>query len=134
MIATERFSSLDETIRAIRHEYEMENQTLKDALTAAQIEKEIAQTKMTDALRERDVYLRLATKLVTQFATVEQVFADAKRIAIEHAMLEAKEGQPKEPAQSESPANPTSSFDPSQPLTPSDQAQIEEALKSGGGQ
>lgn len=121
MIATERFSSLDETIRAIRHEYEMENQTLKDSLTAATIEKEIAQTKMTDALRERDVYLRLATKLVTQFATVEQVFADAKRIAIEHAMLEAKETQ--EPSRSESPDHP---LDP--PLTPADQEQIEDAL------
>lgn len=82
MTATDRFNSLDETVKSIREEHDRALKASSDELMAAQIELAMAKDAIQKANAERDKWMRIATKFTTQFATVESVFADAKRLAL----------------------------------------------------
>lgn len=74
--------SIDETLAAIRDNHEREIQCAKDSMIAAQLELSLCREAMRKAQEERDYYMRIATKLITQFGTVEAVFAEAKALAL----------------------------------------------------
>jgi hypothetical protein len=76
------FESLDETVRAIRAECEMQLKAMADKLLAAEIESTLCRDLLKQSNDSRDAYMRVAERLVTQFATVEKVFADAKAYAL----------------------------------------------------
>lgn len=76
------FESLDETVRRIREDCELQLQTMRDKLIAAEIEATLCKEQLAKANEARDLYMRVAERLVTQFATVEKVFADAKAMAL----------------------------------------------------
>lgn len=97
MSTTEHFTSLDETLLSIKQAHAEELRTLKDKLLAVQIEADLSRIAAAEANRERDTYMRLATKLITQFGTVEQVFATAKQMALEYAMADQKWAKPPPP-------------------------------------
>lgn len=80
------FKSIDETLASIRNDHESTIQTFKDRIVALELELTLHKDLSTRATKDRDQWMRLATKLVTQFGTVEQVFAEAKAmaLAIEH--------------------------------------------------
>ena len=81
-LALERFYSLDETIRDIKEAHQAEIQSVKDKLMAAEIEAVMLREALQVADRERRSAERVTVKLLTQFATVEAVFAEAKRLAL----------------------------------------------------
>ena len=74
--------SLDETVAAIKADCESQIAAMKDRLTAAEIEAALCRDLLTKANTDRDMYMRVAERLVTQFGTVEKVFADAKAMAL----------------------------------------------------
>lgn len=82
MTATDRFNSLDETVKSIREEHERALKASQDELLAAHIEVAMLKDAIKSANTDRDKWMRIATKLTTQFGTVEAVFADAKRMAL----------------------------------------------------
>lgn len=82
MSALDQMNSLDSILKTIKEEHATEMQKLKDSLLAAELQTTLCQKALADAAKERDKWMRIATKLVTQFSTVEQVFAEAKRIAL----------------------------------------------------
>ena len=81
-LALERFYSLDETIRDIKEAHQAEIQSVKDKLMAAEIEAAMLREALQVADRERKSAERVTVKLITQFATVEAVFAEAKALAL----------------------------------------------------
>lgn len=78
----EKFQSLDETIRQIREDCEHAVKAAQDRCVAAEMEAQICKDLLAKANDQRDLYMRIAERLVTQFATVEKVFADAKAMAL----------------------------------------------------
>lgn len=78
----QHFESLDETIRTIRAECEREIKAMADKLLAAEIEAALCRDLLKQSNDNRDAYMRVAERLITQFATVEKVFADAKAYAL----------------------------------------------------
>src|SRR4051812_37443050 len=71
MAAMDNFYSLDETIRRIKEEHAEELKAVNDRLMASNIELELTKRRLAQANADRDTYMRLATKLVAQFGTVE---------------------------------------------------------------
>ena len=92
---TALFKSIDETLIAIKTDHGDQIQSLKDRIVALEIELTLHKDLSTRATADRDQYMRLATKLITQFGTVEQVFSEAKAMALamEHQKDEEKEVQ-----------------------------------------
>ena len=86
--ALERFYSLDETIRAIKDDHANSLKSVSDLLLAAQIELELTKDRLKKAVADRDAAERVTVKLLTQFSVVEQVFADAKRMALQLQSME----------------------------------------------
>lgn len=86
MTALETLSSLDRTLAEARNFHTSEMKALEDKLLAAQLEATLCKDALAKAMTERDNYMRVATRLITQFGTVEAVFAEAKQMAltIEH--------------------------------------------------
>jgi hypothetical protein len=77
----DHFQSLDETVRAIREACDTQVKAAQDRCVAAEIEATICKDQLTKANAERDRYLRIAERLVTKFAVVEAVFAEARSFA-----------------------------------------------------
>lgn len=92
MSATDRFNSLDETVKSIRDDHERTLKASQDELMAAHIELALAKDALKQSNAERDKWMRICTKFTTQFATVETVCADVKRLAL------SMEEQPQEQA------------------------------------
>lgn len=86
--ALERFYSLDETIRAIKDDHASTLKSVNDALMAKSIELELTKDRLRQAIKDRDASERVTVKLVTQFAMVETVFAEAKRMALQVQSME----------------------------------------------
>lgn len=74
--------SIDETLAAIRDNHEREIRSAQDAQVAANLETALCREALRKAQTERDYYMRIATKLITQFGVVEAVFAEAKALAL----------------------------------------------------
>lgn len=83
--------SLDETVAAIREAHEEELKAAKDAQFGAEVKTALLEDMLAKAIEARNTAERFSMKLLTQFNTVEAVFAEAKAIAIEHARAETKE-------------------------------------------
>jgi len=83
------FKSMDETLSAIKDQHAEEMKACQDRMLAAEVRAEILQDHLKAAQADRDSAVRIATKLITQFALVEKVFAEAKQLALEVA----REGQ-----------------------------------------
>lgn len=78
----EKFLDLNATIADIKADCEHQVRTANDARIAAEIEAQLCKDLLTKANENRDLYMRIAERLVTQFATVEKVFADARAMAL----------------------------------------------------
>lgn len=81
--------SLDETIRAVRNEYEGQIQRLKDQLTAANIENRLRAEAQAEAVAARASAERVTAALLAKFGLVSKVFEEAKALA--EATLESIE-------------------------------------------
>jgi uncharacterized membrane protein len=91
-MTNDHFQSLDETVRAIRADCEARIKAMSDRLMAAEIEATFAKEQLNKANERCEGYMRIAERLVTQFSTVEKVFAEAKEYAL--MLPEKKEEQP----------------------------------------
>ena len=78
----EKFVDLNATITEIREDCEHQVKAANDRCIAAEIEAQLCKDLLAKANEARDLYMRVAERLVTQFATVEKVFADAKAMAL----------------------------------------------------
>lgn len=100
MSAIEMHESLDRQLSEIRAAHAAEVQGLKDRLLIAEAEAIFHKDRCEAALVERDRYMRIATSLTTEFATVALVFERARKTAVASGFLEVKtappEGQPSE--------------------------------------
>jgi len=76
------FETLDATARAIKEDCERELRAMSDKLLAAEIESSMCKEHFTKERAEKERYMRIATKLITQFGAVEQIFAEAKKMAM----------------------------------------------------
>jgi hypothetical protein len=74
--------SLDETLAAIREEHAREMQECKDRTREAEVRATILQDQLDKAVEARAAAERLSVKLITQFGTVEAIFAEAKELAL----------------------------------------------------
>lgn len=84
----DQFQSLDEAVKAIREETDAALKAMSDRLLAAELEATLCRDLLHKANEKSEAYMRVAERLITQFATVEKVFADAKAYAL---TLPAKE-------------------------------------------
>lgn len=100
MSALDRFASLDETITSIRQDHAETLKACTDHLLATQLELELTKAQLTKACLDRDRYMRISTKLITQFAVVENVFSEAKALAL--AAGNEKEIEEAKPASNDS--------------------------------
>lgn len=78
------YSSIDEMLKNAKDEHETTLGQLKDQIFALQTELALHKRLTAAATADRDKYMRLATKLITQFDTVEKVFSDAKALALSY--------------------------------------------------
>ena len=78
----EQFQSIDEALRSARAECEEQLRSMQDRLMAAEMKAELCQERENEATAKCERYMRIAERLVTQFATVEAVFAEAKAMAL----------------------------------------------------
>lgn len=78
----EHFKSLDETVATIKAECETRVKAAEDKALASNIEATLCKNLLKEANETRDMYARVAERLITQFSTVERVFADAKAYAM----------------------------------------------------
>ena len=83
MSALEQFSSIDETLKVIRESHAAEMAAMFDALKAATVELELTKAAFKKADERAMISERLAIKLITQFGTVEAIFAEAKKLALQ---------------------------------------------------
>ena len=78
----DHYKTLDETITAIRAECETRITEMKDKLLAAEIEATMAKDQLKEARLAQASAERIATKLLTQFGLVSQVFEEARTLAL----------------------------------------------------
>ena len=91
----DHYTTLDQTVAAIKAECAERLSAMKDKLLAAEIEATLAKDQLKEARAAELQWQRVATKLVTQFAVVEAVFADAKALALAAAADPPDERLPK---------------------------------------
>lgn len=82
MSAMERFTSLDQMLAEVREEHRLEIEQKDTRIQTLQIENELLRAQNTDSRNAEKVAERFATKLLTQFALVEKIFADVKAQAV----------------------------------------------------
>lgn len=82
MAASDNFQTLDEILSNIRQVHADELKAVNDALLAKNIECELMKKEMDRLTAENVRYLRVTTKLITQFGVVEKVFSEAKAMAL----------------------------------------------------
>lgn len=82
--------TIDETLAAIREEQALQMKECSDRVFAAEMKATLLEDQLAKAIDARTFAERLTTRLLTQFAVVEQVFADAKAMAV---AAEAEAGQ-----------------------------------------
>lgn len=83
--------SLDETVVAIREAHEAELKAAKDAQFAAELKATLLQDQLARAIEARAQAERISVKLIAQFGTVEAVFAEAKALALAHAVAQPEQ-------------------------------------------
>lgn len=88
------FKSIDEMLASAKDEHESCKKALLDRIFALETELTLHKSLTASASKDRDTWMRLATKLVTQFGTVEQVFSEAKAMAL--AMEHEKKEDPRD--------------------------------------
>ena len=81
-MTSDHFMTLDETVRAIKAEYEEKLTAMKDKLMAAEIEATMAKSGMAEARAAQAQAERITTKLLTQFGLVAKVFEEARELAL----------------------------------------------------
>jgi hypothetical protein len=91
MSATDKFQSIDETLAFIKETHAAEMAALADALKAATVELELTKAAFKKADERAMVSERLAIKLITQFGTVEAIFAEAKKLALQVDSMVARD-------------------------------------------
>lgn len=82
MSATDTFTSLDDHIRRIKEDCAMQVADARHMMDAAITETVVLRAALEKAAEQRDIAIRTTVKLITQFGTIEAVFADAKRLAL----------------------------------------------------
>lgn len=88
MSALDHLNSIDETLNRVRQDHAHEVKTLQDQLLAAQIELQLCRGTTEREKNDRIAAERITMKLITQFGMVENIFSEAKRLALEITDLE----------------------------------------------
>ena len=96
MSALDKFQSLDDTIRNIKDQHTSEMSQMESRLKSAEIELELTKKALERAQERSQISERLAVKLVTQFGTVEAVFSEAKKLALQVDSMVEQEKETRE--------------------------------------
>lgn len=97
--------TIDETLAAIREEQALQMKKCTDRVFAAEMKATLLEDQLAKAIDARTFAERLTTRLLTQFALVEQVFADAKRMAVAAEAEAGQTGVRPEPNHPDTPAD-----------------------------
>lgn len=84
-MTSDHFMTLDETVRAIKAEYEEKLTAMKDKLMAAEIEATMAKDQMKQAILAKEDAIQVASRLIAHFDMAEKCFAEGKRFALTFA-------------------------------------------------
>lgn len=83
MSPLDHFTSIDQQLTDMRKHFEEERKALQDQVFVAQTEAALAKEQLKTAVEARALAERRATRLLTQFGTVAQIFEEAKQVALE---------------------------------------------------
>lgn len=82
MSTAEHLTSLDATLAAARAAWEEEKKLLSDRIFVLETELALHKGLLQDAVKARSNAENFGTRLLTQFAVVEHVFAEARQFAL----------------------------------------------------